>query len=130
MSNMTDNPPWGISSIIITKPPEQGEDMFTVDWDNTNSKWTDSNSSYELIITRDAGNSQYTATINYTNSSVVAKGHSTGGTLTISDGTPITSLGITWIDESDPDHFWSVDDNSGAAGDPHIKPFFGKNYTI
>jgi len=130
MSNMTDNPPWGYSSIIITKPVEQGEDMFFVDWDNTNSKWTDGGSTHELRINKSPTTSTYTATINHIGTgNVVATGYSSCGT-TISDGVSITSFGIEWRDAGDASQLWSVEDNSGAAGDPHIKPFFGKDYTI
>lgn len=126
-NNMTDNPPWGLSSIIIMQPGT--ENLYSVDWDNTNSKWTDSNSSYELIITRDAGNNEYTATINYNNGGVVATAYQTSG-LKINSGTPITSNGVEFRDAGDPLDLWTITDNSGAAGDPHITPFFGKPYTI
>lgn len=117
-NSITDNPPFGKTNITITEPGTESQDDLT--WNNTTKKWE--GSLFDIAIT--VGSTSYTAAVNYAGTTTLLAAGEYGSSTSIDNGTNI--MFVEFVDSNGD--LWIME--SGATGDPHIKPLFGKDYTI
>ena len=122
MSSITDNPPFGYTDLSVTQPGTESQDNLT--WNNTSKRWE--GSLFDIALT--IGPANYTAKIYYTGGNTLLATGEYGSSTSIGNDTNV--LYVEFVDDGDGSSLWIVEEVSGAAGDPHIKPFFGKDYTI
>jgi len=122
MSSITDNPPFGYTALQVTDPGGVNIDELT--WNNATKKWV--GTVFDIAISYDSAN--YTAKIYYTGGTTLQATGEYGSSTSIGNATDI--LYVEFVDAGDGSSQWLVEEIAGAAGDPHIKPFFGKDYTI
>ena len=119
-NSITDNPPFGKRNVTITQPGTESQDDLT--WNNTTKKWE--GSLFDIAIT--VGSTSYTAVVYYAQGTTLLAEGEYGSSSSIDKGTNI--MFVEFVDSGDGSSLWTIE--SGATGDPHIKPLFGKDYTI
>lgn len=119
-SNITSNPPFGKANLTVTQPETESQDDLT--WNNTSKKWE--GSLFDIAISSDPTN--YTAVIYHAGTTTLLATGEYANSTSIGNNTNI--LFVEFVDNGDGASLWTIE--SGAQGDPHIKPLFGKDYTM
>lgn len=122
MSSITDDPPFGHTVLQVSDPGLNNIDELT--WNNTQKRWE--GTVFDIVIT--VGPDNYTAVINDAGSTNARATGEYASSISINNATDI--LYVTFRDLTVSQDTWLVEEITGAEGDPHIKPLFGKDYTI
>jgi hypothetical protein len=115
-------PQLGMLNIDDTLTISDGSTTTTITWSSGNQRWE--NSEYYLR------EMQFNNTINY-RWRLYEKGTGSGDTEVSADGNTFDHANYRSPCDGTWSNNWTVTcGGAGAQGDPHVKPFFGKGYTI